>query len=82
MSAQLKISRADLDILLAEDAATDTPADVWAYMKRQLHKRYPDLINMRESVKQALAGALEEIWKEIHEPLPTPHPVGISTLVR
>jgi len=44
---------------------------VWAYMKRQLHKRYPDLINMRGSVdtKQALADALEEIWKEIPESL-------------
>jgi len=41
-------------------------------MKRQLHKRYPDLINMRgsvDTVKQALADALEEIWKEIPESL-------------
>ena len=67
ISAQLNISRGELDTLLAEDAATntpaatDTPADVWAYMKRQLHKRYPDLINIRGSVdmvKQALADAL------------------------
>jgi len=61
MSAQLNISRAEFDTLLAEDAATDTPADVWAYMKRQLHKIYPDLINMRgsvDTVKQELADAL------------------------
>jgi len=63
MSAQPNISRVELDTLLAEYAATDTPADVWAYMKRQLHKRYPDLINMRgsvDTVKQALTDALEE----------------------
>jgi len=47
MSAQLNISRAELETLLAEDAATDTPADVWAYMKRQLHKRYSEFINLR-----------------------------------
>jgi len=66
MSAQLNISRAEIDTLLVKDAATDTPAatytpaDVWAYMARQLHKRYSDLINMRgsvDTVKQALADA-------------------------
>jgi len=47
-------------------------ADVWVYRKRQLYKRYPDLINMRgsvDTVKQALADALEEIWKGIPESL-------------
>jgi len=45
-------------------------------MKRQLHKRYPDLINMRgsvDTVKQALADALEEIWKDIPESLLESH---------
>jgi len=68
MSAQLNISRAELDTLLAEDAATDTPADVWAYMKRQLYKRYPEFINLRGQL-MAVADALEEIWKEIPESL-------------
>ena len=41
---------------------------VWAYMKHQLHQRYPDLVNMRgspEVVKEALADALTEIWNGI-----------------
>jgi len=45
---------------------------VWAYMKRQLHRRYPDLINMAgspEVVKEALADALQEIWKGIPQSL-------------
>jgi len=53
---QLNISQAELDTLPAEEAAT----------------RYPNLINMRgsvDTVKQGLADALEEIWKEISESL-------------
>jgi len=45
---------------------------VWVYMKRQLHQRYPNLINMPgspEVVKGALAGALKEIWYGIPESL-------------
>ena len=45
---------------------------IWAYMKRQLHKRFPHLMNMPgepAAVKEALADALHEIWKGIPESL-------------
>jgi len=45
---------------------------IWAYMKRQLHKRFPHLMNMSGGpavVKEALADALQEIWKGIPESL-------------
>ena len=41
-------------------------------MKRQLHKRFPHLMNMAGGpavVKEALANALQEIWKDIPESL-------------
>ena len=53
-------------------------------MKRQLHKRYPDLINMRgsvDTVKQALADALEEIWKDFPESLLKSHYTSIPRRV-
>jgi len=43
---------------------------VWAYMKRQLHKKYPHLLNMPRGpdvVKEALADALLEVWNAIPE---------------
>jgi len=45
---------------------------IWTYMKRQLHKRFPHLKNMPggpAAVKEALADALQEIWKGIPESL-------------
>jgi len=45
---------------------------VWAYMKCQLHKKYPHLLNMPggpDVVKAALANALMEIWNSIPESL-------------
>jgi len=45
---------------------------VWAYMKCQLHKKYPHLLNMPggpDVVKEALADALLEIWNAIPESL-------------
>jgi len=45
---------------------------ICAYMKSQLHKRFPHLMNMPEGpavVKEALADALQEIWKGIPESL-------------
>ena len=45
---------------------------VWAYMKREIHRRYPDLVNMSgspEVVKEALADALTEICNGIPESL-------------
>ena len=50
-----------------------TPIEhVWAYMKRQLNKKYPYLLNMPggpDIVKEALADALLEIWNAIPESL-------------
>ena len=45
---------------------------IWAYMKRQLNKKYPNLLSMPggpEVVKEALADALLEIWNGIPESL-------------
>ena len=45
---------------------------VWAYMKRQLHRKYPELMNMPgrpDTVKQGLADAWWEIWHCIPESL-------------
>jgi len=45
---------------------------IWAYMKHQLHKRFPHLMNMPggpAAVKEALADTLQEIWKGIPESL-------------
>jgi len=45
---------------------------IWAYMKRQLHKRFPHLMNMPgvpAVVKEALADAQQENWQDIPESL-------------
>ena len=45
---------------------------VWSYMARQLHKRFPNLMNMPGGpavAKQVLADALQEVWKDIPETL-------------
>ena len=45
---------------------------IWAYMKCQLNKKYPNLLNIPGRpavVKEALADALLEIWNGIPESL-------------
>ena len=61
-----KISEATENIILDLIEGDRSNEHVWAWMKHQLHQRFPHSMNMPGGptvVKEALADALQEVWR-------------------